>query len=373
MDNKICVYAICKNESQFVDKWVESMKEADSIVVLDTGSIDDTVSKLKQYDFVRVEQRIINPWRFDVARNESMKLVPDDCNILLSTDLDELLDPGWAEPLRNNWVEGVHERAAYKYAWSHLENGEPGRIFKYNKVHSRNWKWIYPVHEVLYNIKTNSCMYNINESLDLFDEMYLHHYPDNKKSRSSYLPLLKLRVSEDDSDYFGLMYLAHEYTYQKMYIESISTMNDVLTKHHNKMNNLEHASCYLFIGDALVELGEYDNAIRSYNKAIKIDPTYREPYINLAKVYITQKEWDLASLYLKKGIKNTYRHYSWLERDVSWTYEPWDLLAVSSFYSGDKKSSLAYAQKALSYEKNNQHLNFNLDIILKMSDDNELL
>ena len=35
--NKICVYAICKNESQFVDRWVDSMQEADEIVVLDTA------------------------------------------------------------------------------------------------------------------------------------------------------------------------------------------------------------------------------------------------------------------------------------------------------------------------------------------------
>lgn len=35
---KICIYAICKNEEKFVSRWVESMKEADKIFVLDTGS-----------------------------------------------------------------------------------------------------------------------------------------------------------------------------------------------------------------------------------------------------------------------------------------------------------------------------------------------
>ena len=30
----ICVYAICKNEEKFVDRWMDSMSEADSIVVL---------------------------------------------------------------------------------------------------------------------------------------------------------------------------------------------------------------------------------------------------------------------------------------------------------------------------------------------------
>lgn len=45
---KICVYAICKNEVQFVDKWMDSMSEADLIVVTDTGSDDGTVEKLKE-------------------------------------------------------------------------------------------------------------------------------------------------------------------------------------------------------------------------------------------------------------------------------------------------------------------------------------
>ena len=66
---KVCVYAISKNEEKFVDRWVESMKEADYIYVLDTGSTDNTVEKLKELG-VHVTSKIINPWRFDVARNE---------------------------------------------------------------------------------------------------------------------------------------------------------------------------------------------------------------------------------------------------------------------------------------------------------------
>ncbi|MEI3499576.1 MAG: glycosyltransferase [Bacilli bacterium] len=45
---KIVVYAISKNEEKFVDRWVDSMQEADEIYVLDTGSTDKTVSKLKK-------------------------------------------------------------------------------------------------------------------------------------------------------------------------------------------------------------------------------------------------------------------------------------------------------------------------------------
>ena len=35
---KVVVYAICKNERAFADRWMASMSEADEVYVLDTGS-----------------------------------------------------------------------------------------------------------------------------------------------------------------------------------------------------------------------------------------------------------------------------------------------------------------------------------------------
>ena len=48
---KICVYAICKNEEKFVERWFNSAKDADGIFVLDTGSTDNSVKKLKKLGF----------------------------------------------------------------------------------------------------------------------------------------------------------------------------------------------------------------------------------------------------------------------------------------------------------------------------------
>ena len=71
------------------------MSEADYIVVLDTGSTDGTYEKLKEDSRVTVvKQEVITPWRFDVARNKSMELIPEDADILVCTDFDELFEPG---------------------------------------------------------------------------------------------------------------------------------------------------------------------------------------------------------------------------------------------------------------------------------------
>ena len=69
------------------------MKEADEIYVLDTGSTDDTVEKLKVRD-VHVEEKIVHPWRFDEARNLSLEMVPLDTDICVCTDLDEVFEKG---------------------------------------------------------------------------------------------------------------------------------------------------------------------------------------------------------------------------------------------------------------------------------------
>ena len=76
---KVCVYAITKNEEKFVDRWCKSMSEADEIYVLDTGSTDNTVELLKK-NGVNVKVKVFDEWRFDVARNESLSLLPDDYN-----------------------------------------------------------------------------------------------------------------------------------------------------------------------------------------------------------------------------------------------------------------------------------------------------
>ena len=47
MKYKVCVYAICKNEEKFVSKWDNSMKKADEIYALDTGSTDNTIKRVR--------------------------------------------------------------------------------------------------------------------------------------------------------------------------------------------------------------------------------------------------------------------------------------------------------------------------------------
>lgn len=359
--NKICVYAICKNEEKFVDRWLESMSEADYVVVLDTGSTDNTYDLLKNDSRVtRVEQKEINPWRFDVARNESMKLIPEDTTIFVCTDLDEVFEPGWADILRNEWDEKKHKKAWCSMIWSHKEDGSPARIYYHSRIHSNEFKWKYPVHELLVKKDDENCIITEVNTLNAFGKVNLHHYPDGEKSRNSYLKLLELRVKEDKEDWYGLLYLAHEYFYRDKFEKSIEVLNYIINNQFEHYSNLEIANCYLFLGDNYKKLGKNIDAINFYNKAIETDPTYREPYLNAASIYNDLKEYESAILLVNQALSRTYRHYNWLEKDDSWVEQPYDLLAVAYYYLNKYDKAYENGIVAVMLNRNDTRLRNNL-------------
>lgn len=355
MSQKICVYAICKNELKFIDKWLENMSEADYIVVLDTGSTDGTFEKLQQDPRVtRVEQEVITPWRFDVARNRSMDLIPDDADILVCTDFDELFEPGWGQYLRDNWIPGYHNRCHYKYAWTHTEIGEPRYIFTYDKIHTREMHWKYPVHEVL-AAKNENYEENV---LNALDTIYLHHWQDADKSRSNYLPLLQLAAEENPDDSHIWSLLGREYLIAHDFDNAINVFLDTLDKPDIETSSL---GCVLLqtlnlLAVAYYEIQDYDSAIWYCNTFIRVNNSYREPYLLLARIFMQQEAWTMAEASVLAAIKyGTYKQ-NWVESTYSWNSDVPELLADIYIKLEQYDLALANIKEALGYKPDNVNL-----------------
>lgn len=372
MNYKIAIYAICKNEKKFVDQWMESMLEADYICVLDTGSTDGTYELLQEWknkypEKIIIDQKEFKPWRFDTPRNESMKLIPTDTDICFCTDLDELLIKGWSEDVRNTW-NPVFNRMYYKYAWSHNEDGSPARVFWYDKIHSYGeWLWQYPVHEALYNIKNNET----NGVYMDEHKIYLHHYQDDsKRHRGSYLQLLEQRAKEYPNDWYGLVYLAHEYYYQYQDLNCINfILNNVLPKIDLNDDYLCKTDLYMFLGMACQRLNRLEEAEVFYKTGVESEPSYRENYLKLAQLYLTQNKYNECIEIVNKALLKTTRHYSWLEEDESWTYLPYDLLSLAYYYNDQKEVALQFAKIALDYCPQDSRLQENVKAILNNIDE----
>jgi len=100
MENKqmdkpfITALAICKNEGESTRRWVENVRKfADSIVIVDTGSTDDSVEIAHDAGATVVFKPISeSEFSFADARNIALKYVPQETNWLVFTDIDEIIE-----------------------------------------------------------------------------------------------------------------------------------------------------------------------------------------------------------------------------------------------------------------------------------------
>jgi len=344
---KICVYAICKNELKFVDKWLENMSEADYICVLDTGSTDGTYEKLKEDSRVtKVKQKEIKPWRFDVARNESMKLCPKDTDVYVCTDFDELFEKGWAEQIRKHWKVDEYNRGFYTYAWSHSDIGEPQDVFKYDKIHTKDFHWIFPVHEVL---QPNDGIAQIG--LDFGTNIYLHHYQDRTKERKYYFDLLELSCKENPEDSHTRMLLAREYILQGNLEAALKEFLEVLKMPDVDKPNKRLVLLYslLHVAEIYADLKNYDEVIWYCQEFIKEDYTYREPYLLLADIYNDMEMYTLAEAMIKCALEYGKQHYDWIEEAKTFLDRPYDALSVAEFKLGKFEEAKQNMSKALKH------------------------
>ena len=354
---KVCVYAICKNEEKNIKRWYESVKEADEIYVLDTGSTDNSIAELKKYG-VFVTEKKINPWRFDVARNMALDLVPIDTDICVSIDLDEVFLPGWRNELEKYWQNDT-TRARYKYNWK-IENNKPVVSFYYDKIHTRsNYKWIHPVHEIL--------EYNGTEKVITCNNIILNHYPDIEKSRESYLNLLELSIKEDPLDDRNMHYLGREYMYHHRYNEAI----DTLIKHLNLKKATwkdERAASMRFIARCYKSMNRFEEANIWYLKAINEAPYLRDGYIEYAIMKYELKDYLEVINYVTKALIIKNRPYTYINEIFSYDYTPYNLLSISYYYLGLYDISLYYINKAIDMDKDNEILQNNKRIIENTDD-----
>ncbi len=356
---KVVVYAICRNEAQFADRWMDSVQEADQVVVLDTGSTDDTADRLQRRGALVVEEQI-SPWRFDTARNRSLELVPEDADICVCIDLDEVFHPGWRKALENAWKADTAQ-ASYRYTWSFKPDGSEGVIFWSEKIHSRHgWRWIHPVHEVLEWTEEASPRRITVEGVQV------DHHPDPSKSRGQYLPLLELSVAEAPEDDRNVHYLGREYMYKGRWEDCIRT----LERHLSMPTALwadERAASMRYIALSSAMLGRRQAARDWYLRAIAQAPHLREPYLDLARFLYENEEWEGVLYFTGCALSITNRPRSYICEAEAWGSLPHDLRSIAFYRTGRLKEALAEARLALELEPSNSRLEGNVRLLEKIS------
>ena len=350
-NTKLCVYAICKNESKFIDRWVESLKdEADYVVVLDTGSTDDSVEKLKKYEpFVRVKQfdyfSELGYFRFDKARNDSLKLVPYDAGICVVLDLDQVPEKSWSDIIRDRFKEGFEEVRGRIV--DHAEDGTALNSWTSRNVHPNSpyWIWDKVIHEGIE-------YYGKDKPKIVYDDRFvINHYPDSHKDRSLYKELLYYSCKEYPKDpYYGIFLgieLSRRYskaeaadafrrclrecdftdredihyqTYLNLAIctdneyEALTALSDAETL--GKKQNLHSRRLYKIRADIYERLGDADRAIEALETGVSKVPSYSSDWTDDLKNFNGYFE-DRLSLFYYYQKNNPSKAIEWCKKAIS--------------------------------------------------------
>ena len=348
----VFVYAICKNERKFAERWYESVKEADGIVVLDTGSTDGTAEFFESCEKVQLYRENIQPWRFDTARNRSLDHVPQDADICVCIDLDEVLHPGWREKIEAAWKKDVG-RLKYRYTWNFNADGTENTVFYIDKIHARHgYRWVHPVHEVL---RWVGCT---EPQTVLVEGVQVDHHADTQKPRSQYLPLLELAVREKPEDDRNVHYLGREYLFYRRWDDCINML-----KRHLALPTAtwadERCASQRYIAQACLAKGDSAQAESWLLRACAEAPYLREPWAETARFYYEKGDDFACVAAAKRCLSITERTDTYITLASVWGSLPWDLLSLSLWRLGMKKEALEAVLQAEREAPNDERIRKN--------------
>jgi glycosyltransferase involved in cell wall biosynthesis len=343
---RIAVYAIAKDETQFAERFYASAADADCIVVADTGSTDDTAALLRQAG-AQVYQIAVRPWRFDVARNAALALVPADVDVCVSLDLDEVLQPGWRDVVESVWQA---EATRLKYFF---DCGN-GTSFLRDVVHARHgYIWKHRCHELLYSDVS------INQVFAQTDKVLARHMPDHSKSRGHYLDLLQAELLDDPNNMRALFYCARELSFRHDWRRCIQTFERYL-KHPDAWWSVERSYALRTLGKAYDALGQHEVALAYFRRACAEDPDVREPWVDLARHCNIKKLWVECAYAAEKAISITQQNTTHCADAVAYTALPYDLAAIAAFHTQKFDLAFVRAREACSHNPVDQRLRDNM-------------
>jgi glycosyltransferase involved in cell wall biosynthesis len=341
---KICVYTIAKNESNFIERWYQSAKDADELLVFDTGSTDETVEICKKLG-IKVFTGHVNPWRFDTARNAALSLVSADIDYCISLDADEVLVEGWREHFEGLSTNVTRPR--YKYTWSWNPDGREGLVYGGDKIHSRNgYRWKHPVHEVLTKTPESPEVQN-------WIGLEIHHFPDPEKSRSQYGPMLELAALEDPKD----DRIAFYYGRELVYYNELDKAYDQL-KHHLSLPTAlwgpERAASKRLLAKCKPEEAEH-----WLLSAASEAPDRREAWVDLAEMYYQKSMWMECYSSAMRALSIIEKPLEYICDAEAWGHKPHDLAAISSYKLGMEECIL-HGHNALTISPDDERLQKNM-------------
>lgn len=327
---RVAVYGISRDEAHHIARWANSARDADLIILADTGSTDGTVTAARELG-IRVEAVSVEPFRYDVARNQALALVPDDIDFCVSLDLDEVLADGWREQIDAAWRAGA-TRVRCQYVWPWSDRHPALRFTMADRIHARRgYLWRFAVHEGI-------APTDLAAEVEVVSTLEIRHLRDTASTRPQYLHLLRTRAKEHPDDGPTAHLLASEARVGGHLEEAIRQERRALSLPLPPYERLH----------ALLSMASLEPVAREeWLLAACLEfPERREPWCGLAQLHLERGDWRPARRTALTALAITHLPDDYLTNVFVWGHWPEQIAAVASAQLGEREQALHHARRA---------------------------
>lgn len=327
---KCAIYAISKNESKHVKRFMESCKGF-PVFIIDTGSEDDTVDLFNSFG-AYVEQKKYDEFSFSQAKNDALDLIPEEFDTFINLDIDEVV----SDNLKFELSEANKDDHKSAMIRCKFHDTRYGTRYNCQRIHvGRLIRWRNIVHEELFG--SGRVLY--------CDKIIITHHPDNEKQRN-YLPLIQKELKRNPRNPRMLQYLADEYQKIGRNDDAVSALiiaDDSFFK--SSLKGTEHAYVNIRIGKLL-------NKIEYHLTATIICPEWKEVWYELAWAYIRQSDIEnnkIKAIYaLLRGLECNQQYELSYSNSYCWNEHYYFFLA--DLYRDIGEKELAFDTFKIAYK-----------------------
>ena len=347
---EISLCMIVKNAGNFLSETLNSVKDIISeIIIVDTGSDDNTISVAKKYDAKIFHFKWTDD--FSAARNFSISKAKGDWILVL--DADEKINKKNKEKIdkldfENNAAFYLNFKSKINIgeSFNYVTNAHP-RLFK----NDLNIKFSGRIHEQIIG-SVKKLGKNI-EPTDIEVEHFGYDldYEELKKKLNRNINLLNKQVEENRESGIDYFHLGETYSLLFDWKNAVKNYKKAIYSGYLPVEN--RALAYQNLGTAYLNIDRLDEAIEEELNSLKLNPNVSVPHLVIAQAAFLKKEYDLAEWELKKYLlKAEEGRYGnklmKLEPDFAFVY---GLLGDVYFESKNYVSAEKYYKKQKKYNE----------------------